>query len=399
MTHRRASRRRRRLCFVAIAATVLSGAGAVITAGPADAVAVDLAQHLKMEADAVRVTAWADAHNATGTFWDPAAHTFVVRVPDTPSGGTRAVDAAARQDAALAGLSNPVTVRPAAASEQDIDVDLKILADQAWTAGVRDYTWSFFYDVQRDVIVIQTLAPSAVTDPLRALLHSPIDLQHAGFDQHATRNDDVPPFYGGAGVRNEQSSEQCTTGFAVQDQFDEVYLTTAGHCGDVGDRINTLGTMSHAGIIVGFILRKLPFPLYDSALIFCSCTPTYAARIWTSGTTHEAIGGTATPVVGQNNWFTSGSVSNYHGGRTIDSTNAQLCTNGNCTPGIMAFHGTTLCRSGDSGAPVFQEVSGKARVGGVYIGAAGTTMYAEKWNTLQAGYQTNTTLNFHVLTS
>jgi hypothetical protein len=275
-------------------------------------------------------------------------------------------------------MTLPVRVFPATASAQDVNAGLALLARQDWAPGVKRYSWDFYYDVQRDVTVVQTNAPVTLTTALRHLIKNPIDLQHSAYHQDKTRNNDTFPFYGGAGIVDTTTREQCTAGFATKNQLGDVLLMTAGHCGNPGDKFRVVGTATRTGTTtVGIGFEKLTYPTYDSMAIICAtqqCSGLYVGRVWISASTSEPVKGAATPVVGQDNWFTSGSVTNYRGSRTIDSLSATLCTNGQCTHSLMSFHGNTntVCRSGDSGLPVFQEQAGAglgAYVGGTYVGA------------------------------
>jgi len=342
--------------------------------------------------EAPAVQSWAKAQGSTGIFWDSGSRAFVARVPNSQMAAART--SLARTSAwQAAGMTLPVRTLPATASAKDVNAGLALLARQDWAPGVKKYSWSFYYDVQRDVTVVQTNAPAALTEPLLRLIKAPIDLQHSAFNQDATRNNDVSPFYGGAGIVDTSTNEQCTAGFAVSNELGDIMLLTAGHCGNVGDKFRVLGTATQSGttpVGIGFI--KGPYPTYDSMAILCqvnTCANTYAGRLWISGTQSEPVKGESRPAVGESDWFTSGSVTNYHGGRTIDSLTATICTGGQCTGSLVSFHGTTVCGPGDSGSPLFEELNGSQKgawVGGTYVGANGSEMYAENWFTLKGLY-------------
>jgi hypothetical protein len=65
-----------------------------------------------------------------------------------------------------------------------------------------------------------------------------------------SRQDDSPPWWGGARTWNQTASTLCTSGFGVRDNANRRYLLTAEHCGQVGSRIadgrgELIGVTSH----------------------------------------------------------------------------------------------------------------------------------------------------------
>ncbi len=178
-----------------------------------------------------------------------------------------------------------------------------------------------------------------------------------------TRCSDTPPFWGGGAIYNAtvgieggacggNSSTQyhCTAGFAVTYDGNQ-YLTTAGHCGSVGDVFTT-----PAGRTIGTMVYKDQD--HDLALIQTSS----AGWVWDGV---PDVSDFAKPVYGWGDTFAgqslcfSGAASGALCGDTVDYDYSELCGddirgNSECFEGLVSMTGPVYSAHGDSGAPVFQ---------------------------------------------
>ncbi|GAA2967035.1 hypothetical protein [Streptomyces enissocaesilis] len=65
----------------------------------------------------------------------------------------------------------------------------------------------------------------------------PLKVLHEEPMKDVSRQDDSPPWWGGARTWNQTASTLCTSGFGVRDSANRRYILTAEHCGQVGHRI------------------------------------------------------------------------------------------------------------------------------------------------------------------
>ncbi|MGB3439822.1 MAG: hypothetical protein WBA97_13830 [Actinophytocola sp.] len=72
---------------------------------------------------------------------------------------------------------------------------------------------------------------------LRAAAGVPLTVRQEEPMTDVSRQDDSPPWWGGARTWNQTASTLCTSGFGVRDNANRRYILTAEHCGQVGSRI------------------------------------------------------------------------------------------------------------------------------------------------------------------
>ncbi|MEV1006098.1 hypothetical protein [Streptomyces sp. NPDC049881] len=72
---------------------------------------------------------------------------------------------------------------------------------------------------------------------LEARVDVPLEVVHEKPMRDVSRQDDSPPWSGGARTWNQTASTLCTSGFGVRDASNRRYILTAEHCGQVGHRI------------------------------------------------------------------------------------------------------------------------------------------------------------------
>lgn len=93
-------------------------------------------------------------------------------------------------------------------------------------------------------------APASEVAALRAEAGVPLTVRHEEPMSEVSRQNDSPPWWGGARTWNQTASTLCTSGFGVRDGANRRYLLTAEHCGQVGHRIadgggEFIGNVSH----------------------------------------------------------------------------------------------------------------------------------------------------------
>jgi hypothetical protein len=72
---------------------------------------------------------------------------------------------------------------------------------------------------------------------MRDAVGVPLTVRHEEPMTDVSRQDDSPPWWGGARTWNQTASTLCTSGFGVRDGAGRRYILTAEHCGQVGSRI------------------------------------------------------------------------------------------------------------------------------------------------------------------
>lgn len=177
-----------------------------------------------------------------------------------------------------------------------------------------------------------------------------------------TRCSDTPPFWGGGAIYNltvgvlgsacggnTNTQYHCTAGFAVTFGGNQ-YLTTAGHCGSVGDVFRT-----PAGRTIGTMAYKDTG--HDLALIKTSAAGWVWDGVPDSSDFAKPVYGWGGTFKGQSLCF-SGTTSGPVCGGTVDYMWNTLCSNdirGNsvCINGLVSMVGI-YPQHGDSGGPVFQ---------------------------------------------
>jgi hypothetical protein len=82
-----------------------------------------------------------------------------------------------------------------------------------------------------------TVAAAADIGALREETGVPVTVRPEAPMTDVSRQDDSPPWWGGARTWNQTASTLCTSGFGVRDSANRRYLLTAEHCGQVGSRI------------------------------------------------------------------------------------------------------------------------------------------------------------------
>ena len=197
-----------------------------------------------------------------------------------------------------------------------------------------------------------------------------------------SRKNDIPAYWGGAGVTASVGTAWCSTGFTVQNGAGTRFQVTAGHCFSNGTNVYTenggrwMGSVSGNGISVG----------QDMELIGGS---SYWGYIYTGGvdsTTGVPVVAAADPVVGYADYCHSGRTTGANCGHKVNSVTAQVCTQTGCKSPVIAFTGGVQSAPGDSGSPFYVRGSGNVHARGIILAGNGTTSYAEKWSRIASRF-------------
>jgi len=300
----------------------------------------------------------------------PAPATPVVQISAPDQGARPRVAPSAATTAALAALQTGV-------------------AD--YVAWGTSYTFGDYIDPDTGKIVLETDAPAGVVSSLLDLTGAPADQQQAA-DQaqvrHTTitagfnRRDDVPPFWGAAGIAN--GGFVCSSGYAVRNPAGTVSMTTAGHCFANGATVLTESGARTVGTVSNRHLSPITGDKKDMELIGGQ---SYAGRIYTGGitsTTSIPVVSAGPAVVGFNNYCDSGRTTGENCGHTALSVTAQVCYTvpplpNACIDNAIAFTGGTLPGHGDSGGPFYAKDNRGAFIRGNFVAFNSTTAWAEPW--------------------
>ena len=282
------------------------------------------------------------------------------------------VDAAAR--AAGAEKASPSTEKAAAALRG------RLMAHVAKHGT--DHTFGTYADAATDTVVLETDAPAEVVKGLVGQDRAEVSVRKTQVKDSWHRRDDIPAYYGGAGIRN--ATGICSAGYTVRNSAGTNFMVTAGHCFANGQTaVTELG-----GRVFGTVSGN-SLPSRDMELIGGQ---SYANRIYLGGvnsTTSARVASAADPVVGFNNYCHSGRTTGTHCGHTVTSVSATVCTASGCKSPVIAFTGGVMIQPGDSGGSFFVNSSGTStdkHIRGHVIASGGGTGYAEKWSRVQARY-------------
>jgi len=214
-----------------------------------------------------------------------------------------------------------------------------------------------------------------VVSSLVGTLGGLVEVHRQAITDDFSRKSDSPPFWGGAGVALSAGVPRCTDGYVVQNSVGTRFMVDAGHCFNNGDTAVTenggltVGTASGNGLSIG----------KDMVLLGGQ---SYAPDIYTGGVDDAVfahIASAGDPVVGFNNYCTSGRTTGANCGHTDLDNNATVCTQTGCKSPVIAYNGGNLPQGGDSGAPFYvNSVSAPdMHIRGHHIAGGGGTSYAE----------------------
>jgi hypothetical protein len=252
-------------------------------------------------------------------------------------------------------------------------------------------TFGSYLDPATGQIVLETDAPAGVVAALTDLGAAPaaqrqaaarVQVRRATVTDTFNRRDDIPPFWGGAGLSAE--GFLCSSGYAVQNSAGTRFMTTAGHCFNNGATVlsesggATYGTVSN---------RHLPTVTGDAKDMELIGGQSYAGRIYTGGVTSSTsipVVAAGSAVVGYNDYCHSGRTTGENCGHTATSITAQVCTATGCKSPVIAFTGGNMIQGGDSGGTFYAKDSSGAWIRGNVIASGGGTGYATPWTVVSS---------------
>jgi hypothetical protein len=251
------------------------------------------------------------------------------------------------------------------------------------TSHATEHTFGSYTDARTGRVVIETNAPPAVVDSLVGKYDAVVDVRKAKVSDTFNRRDDVPPFWGGAGITLTAPNPRCSSGYTVRNSIGTRFQVTAGHCFSNGQTAVTELGGRFVGTVSGNGLPSRDMELLNGA--------SYGSSIYVGGVTSSTgahVASAADPVVGFNNYCHSGRTTGENCGHTVTSVNATVCTSSGCKSPVIAFTGGVLPQPGDSGSPFYaNSVSAPDKhIRGHIIAIGGGTAYAEKWSRVAARF-------------
>jgi hypothetical protein len=365
------------LTTAAVAAvSVLAGAGSAHAAAakPSPSKAAGPAA-VAPDAAAARASRFAASHAALGSYYDSARKEQVV----VTSAGSKLTEASVdRAVGAKARVVRRNITKAAVSSIQDR------VSKRAWSPAAKNYNYASWLDLKTGRIVLKTNAPASVTAPLTADYPGLIDQQDEVIRDSFSRQADVPSFWGGSSIKS--GGFVCTSGFVVQKPTGQRFLATAGHCFPVGSNVLTTGgNVSLGSVVQRGPFLPWPFQSFDMELIGGG---SYGSSIFVGGTnssTGKHVNGAGDPVVGFTQYCRSGQTSGEQCGQTVQSVNAQVCTQTGCKSPVISYTGP-VSQPGDSGAPfyVYSGDGTQVFIRGLNVASGGSTSFAEKWSRISS---------------
>jgi hypothetical protein len=326
------------------------------------------------DAAAARASRLAAANGALGSYYDAARKEQVV----VASAGSKLSNATVdRAVGAPARLERHSIAKATADAIQDR------LSKRAWSPAAKNYNYASWLDLKTGKIVLQTNAPAAVTAPLTNDYPGLVNRQTEAIRDTFSRRADVAPFWGGSSIKS--GGSVCSSGFVVQ-KGGQRFLTTAGHCFAVGANVLTTdGNLSVGSVTQRGPFLPWPFQSFDMELIGGK---SYGSSIFVGGTnssTGKHVSGAGDPVVGFSQYCRSGQTSGEQCGQTVQSVNAQVCTQTGCKSPVISYTGP-VSQPGDSGAPfyVYSGDGANVFIRGMNVASGASTSFAEKWSRISS---------------
>lgn len=282
-------------------------------------------------------------------------------------------------------------VKTSATAESALAIIQSRIARYVATNGTT-YTFGSYVDPDTGRIVLETDAPTEVVAALTAFdtSASPAmrDAARRVWVRHATatdlwhRRDDIPPYYGGGGIRS--GSAICSSGYAVRNAAGARFSVTAGHCFPNGATVLTESGTSIYGTVSNRRLPTVTGHPMDFELIGGR---SYAGRVFVGGVRSSnsiPVVSAGSAVVGYADYCHSGRTTGERCNHRAISITAQVCTQTGCKSPVIAFTGGRMVEPGDSGGAFYAKDSRGAWIRGNVIATNGTTGWAQPWTTISS---------------
>lgn len=320
-----------------------------------------------------RLDALAKANSALGVYFDNAASQFVVVLPATGAGSR-----ASAADFSVAGFGT--RVHRSAVTQTAIDAVNSNIQRAVAQGTTQQYGFGSYFDLARDVMVIETDAPAEVVADLTRGFTGKVEHRY-GTVRRDTRQSDPPPFWGGASITD--GGGICSSGFVVRNGAGTRFMVTAGHCFLAGAAVRSTG----GGFAMGTVVNRAPFPAWDMELLGGASYGTFVYRGDLNGVGIHVVAA-ADPVVNFLGYCRSGQTTAENCNQRTTSLTAQLCDASGCTNDMISYNNGGLSAGGDSGAPyyIYSVDNASVHIRGIHIGRIGSTMYAEKWSKISARF-------------
>ena len=302
----------------------------------------------------------------------------------TPSNAALEADQAPDRSARGAANASPAAAQALKAIQQRI-------ANYVENHGT-EYSFASHLDADTGRIVLETDAPASVmsgltsmSDPDRQREVGKAQISRATIADAWHRRDDVPSFWGGAGITN--SGGICSAGYAVKNWWGTVFSVTAGHCFANGANALVESGLRSYGTVSA---RRLPTVTGHAMDMELLGGQSYAGRVYTGGvfsTSSRPVVAAGAASAGYTGYCHSGRTTGENCGHTATSTNAQVCTTTGCKSPVIAFTGGTMIQPGDSGGAFYAlDGSGGAWIRGNVIATNGTTGWVQPYTTVASEY-------------
>jgi hypothetical protein len=232
-------------------------------------------------------------------------------------------------------------------------------------------------------IVVDTNAPSTVLSSMVGSYAAMVDVRKQNISDTFNRRDDIPAFWGGAGITLAAPNAHCSSGYTVQNAAGTRFQVTAGHCFTDGQTAVTELGGRFVGTISGNGLPSQDMELISGGL--------YGTSVYVGGvlsSTGHHVASAADSVVGFNNYCHSGRTTGENCGHTSLSNDALVCTSSGCKFPVTSLSGGFQPQGGDSGSPLYalSVAADDKHIRGHVIAGDGTTFYAEKWSRVAARF-------------
>ncbi|ANZ43362.1 hypothetical protein BBK82_38035 [Lentzea guizhouensis] len=261
----------------------------------------------------------------------------------------------------------PVHIRPAAHSEAELDDATTRL--RTWlgqrgesTAVIKSTGDGSGLVVSTDLATTRT-SSAEVSD----IAGVPVSVRYEEQLVPVSRQDDSPPWSGGARTWNQTASTLCTSGFGVRNAAGRQFVLTAEHCGQIGHRIadgrgEFIGNTSHG------------HDDHDIGLVPASQV---RDRMYVGGrdsNTTEHVVGWGHVFVGQHLCQSGVTSAEQTGGPVCDLKVLFFWQDREDLVEVEQQQGQPGARGGDSGGSVYSRVSGGVHANGTVTRAAGPRM-------------------------
>ncbi|GGM93787.1 hypothetical protein GCM10011609_34030 [Lentzea pudingi] len=262
----------------------------------------------------------------------------------------------------------PVHIRPAAHSEAELDHATTRL--RSWLDQQGESTAAIKTPGDGSGLVVSD-EPGATTfrssAEVTGVAGVPVRVLYEEQLKPVSRQDDSPPWSGGARTWNQTASTICTSGFGVRNGAGRQFVLTAEHCGQVGHRIadgrgELIGNTSHG------------HDDHDIGLVPASQV---SDRMYVGGrdsNTTEHVVGWGHVFVGQYLCQSGVTSAEQIGGPVCDLKVLFFWQDREDLVEVEQQQGQPGARGGDSGGSVYSHVSGGVRANGTVTRAAGPRM-------------------------